>query len=302
MKLFFNLVFVLVLALANTQLAAREGVSWPDGMSVVALTKKGWRMYIVKPKTGRINSVNLGSEPRSPVYSPSLGLVAYVTPYGDIMLHDLKTGKERVLLAKEGDVAYTNLFLSVPRKSLIAVELLQGRSSRTRIIEIKLESGRTDILSRQRSAQFDPKIHGQNLYYSMVHCVENCAGRYVHEIWVKNMISGDAYQLTLLNSLAQQPAVSSNENHLYISSDRNEGTRIWKCALDHQNLPLECVAVSSGGVSDTSPAVDRNGALYFIRLLPDGRKVVMASIAGKSAEYVELPSGFKDIRDLEIGE
>jgi len=298
-------VFVFLVVSSFCQVLASENIPWPAGMSFVGLTEKGWQLYIVKPGSTVPEPVVLNAEPRTPAYSPSLSLIAYISSQGDIVQHDLTTGKATTLLKKRENLAYTQPLYSPERNTLIVVELQQARSKRTKIIEINLQTGDVTILSHQRSAQFDPVVVGQNLYYTNVQCIENCAGRYVHEIWVKNLTSNDARQLTLLNTLTHQPAISHNGKVLYVSSEKNAGKRIWRCVLDH-SPPIPCTSISSNAVADTSPAVAKNGVLYFIRLQADGSQVILkAGSKGQDdneSKILPLPEKITEVRDMQIGQ
>jgi Tol biopolymer transport system component len=298
-------IFILLVTSSFCPVSAKENILWPVGMSFVALTENGWQLYIVKPDSSVPKSVALNSEPRTPAYSPSLGLITYISSLGDVLQYDLSTGKEKILLKKRANIAYTQPVYSPERYSLIVVELQQARSKQTRIIEINLQTGGITILSHQRSAQFEPAVFGQNLYYTNVHCIENCAGRYVHEIWSKNLLSDDAQQLTLLNTLTHQSAISPNGKHLYVSSEKAGGKRIWKCVLDN-SPPIPCTKITSKGIADTSPALGKDGALYFMHLQADGSKLILKAgdedKDNNEPEVLPLPEKITEIRDMKIGQ
>ena len=291
------IVFSFVLAVFSMQAMANE--PWPVGMSFVALQDGKWQLFVIPPGKQRPQKVSLMHEPRTPVYSPSLGKIAYISPEGSVQLHDLATGRERTLLETHAGTGYTQPSFAAGKNRLLLVELQQGRSRRTRILGIDLQTGEQAVLSHQRSAQFHPMVADDLLYYTNVHCVENCAGKYVHEIWVKNLISQDARQLTLLNTLTQQPVVAPDGKVLYVTSEKHGGKRIWKCAIDSEP-PLACEYLTSGGVADTHPSVSPDGAVYFLRLLPDGRHAIMRAVG--EAQAVVLQTEITDIRDLEIGQ
>ena len=293
-----RLLVVIGLVFAVLSIQARANEPWPVGMSFVALQDGKWQLFVVPPGKQRLQKVSLTHEPRTPVYSPSLGKIAYISPEGNVQLHGLLTGRERTLLEARAGTGYTQPSFAAGKNHLLLVELQQGRSRSTRILAIDLQTGEQTVWSHQRSAQFYPVAVGDFLYYTNVHCVENCAGRYVHEIWVKNLISQDARQLTLLNTLTQQPAVAADGRMLYVSSEKQGGKQIWKCALNNEP-PLSCERMTSGGVADTHPVVSTDGTVYFLRLLSDGRYAIMR--AAGNTQAVPLQTKMTNIRDLEIG-
>ncbi|HHL45985.1 MAG TPA: hypothetical protein ENJ24_05430 [Gammaproteobacteria bacterium] len=293
-----RLLMVVALTFAVIAVQTRANEPWPVGMSFVALQDGKWQLFVVPPGKQRPQRVSLMHEPRTPAYSPSIGKIAYISPQGDVLLHDLATGRESALLEARADTGYTQPSFAAGKNHLLLVELQQGRSRSTRILAIDLQTGEQAVWSQQRSAQFHPLAVGDFLYYTNVHCVENCAGRYVHEIWAKNLISQDARQLTLLNTLTQQPAVAADGGVLYVSSEKQGGKQIWKCALNNEP-PLSCESMTSGGVADTHPVVSTDGTVYFLRLLSDGRHAIMRAV-GK-ARAAAMQTEMTDIRDLEIG-
>lgn len=279
----------------------RQAVIWPQGMSFVGLTDQGWRLYVVKDRKLGPVPVELTAEPRTPVYSPSLNLVVYISPTGDVIQRDMKTGNESVAIHHQSGNAYTQPFLSPQRKSLILVKMIHAKSRQTQIVEYGLTNNTTKIVSHQRSAQFEPFVNNSTLYYTNVQCVENCAGRYIHEIWKKDLISQDAQQLTLQNTLTHQPVVSTDERFVFVTSEKAGGRRIWKCTLETAP-PLKCKPIETTAVADTSPALDRQSQLYFIRLQSDGKQQIIRYIPDGQALELPLPGGVTEIRDLEISQ
>ena len=122
----------------------------------------------------------------------------------------------------------------------------------------------------QRSAQFEPYFHAPDtLYYANVLCTEGC-GRVIQEIWRKNLVSGQAEQLTLMNAIAQQPVVSPDGKWLVFSSDKAGNFHLWRMELATRRVEQ----LTAGRVTDISPAVDGNGEVYFIRRSRDGTRLM----------------------------
>ena len=300
LSLILFLLFQLHYETAMAESSNATTVPWPQGMSFVGLSDQAWQLYVVQEEGHEPAPVDIPSEPRTPVYSPTLNIIAYISTSGDIVKHDIVSGDDTVLLSVEPEVAYTQPFLSPDRRSLIVVELEQAKSKQTRILEIDLESGEIDTISQQRTAQFEPYVRNDILYYTNVLCIENCAGRYVHEIWEKNLISQDARQLTLLNSQTYQPAVATANDVLIVSSEKSGVSRVWRCPLN-ADPPLACAVINSNSLADTSPVIDRHGRLFLLRQLPDGTQKIVHIPADKPQVILPLPPNITVVRDLEIG-
>jgi Tol biopolymer transport system component len=145
----------------------------------------------------------------------------------------------------------------------------------------------------QRSAQFEPYFHApRTLYYSNVHCTIGC-GKIIQEIWRKDLISGEAEQITLLNAIARQPVISGQ--WLYFSSNKAGNFHIWRMSLETGRYER----LTEGRVTDINPALDRQSNLYFIRHTPTGTALMQRRTDGT---LQTLPKTLENFRDLEISQ
>jgi hypothetical protein len=159
--------------------------------------------------------------------------------------------------------------------------------------EIDTRSGEDRLLLR--SAQFEPHVSadGHALLYSHVVCAMDC-GRIIQEIWQRDLRTGEAEQLTLLNGIARQP-FQAPDGAIYFSSNRAGNYHIWRLARKGA-APEQ---LSEGFLTDEAPVVDRAGSVFFIRRQREGVVLMRHSNAG-GLEAVTLPRELKDLRELRI--
>jgi Tol biopolymer transport system component len=147
----------------------------------------------------------------------------------------------------------------------------------------------------QPLAQFEPRFQASNaLYYASVSCNHGC-GRIIQEIGRMDLSSGEADQLTLVNAIARQPVPASADPWLYFASNQAGNFHLWRLNLasDHYE-PL-----TSGRVTDSNPAFDREQRLYFLRHTPTGVQLLRRENEG-ALHAMTLPEPFEDLRVLEI--
>jgi Tol biopolymer transport system component len=210
-------------------------------------------------------------------------------------MFDLASGRERVLALPDKDRGYTQPAYGEDGDPLFVVVLKEGASADTDILSLGVDRGNREPVVARRSAQSDPAPGTDGwLYYSNVHCTTDC-GHIIQEIWRKDLVSGEAEQLTLLNALSRQPVLSGDGKTLYFSSNRGGNFHIW--SLDRAAGRYR--QLSDGLVTDTDPAIDADGTLYFIRRSPSGTRLMSRDGTGRIVE-VTLPEGITDLRDLEI--
>ena len=267
-------------------------LTWPDGLSFVGLTQGIWHLYIMVPESRTPQVVSDVLEPRMPTYHPRMSRVAYIGADGSLREIELKNASERVLLPPDPERAFTQPIYDATGERLFIVVLRNRKSRETDIVA--LEDGRETPVVTQRSAQFEPYLHAPHtLYYTNVLCADGC-GRVIQEIWRKNLVSEQAEQLTLMNAMVQQPVVSPDSKWLVFSSNKAGYFHIWRMELATGRYEH----LTTGVVTDTSPAFDREGHLYFIRHSPDGAHL-MRMVEG-NIHPLPLPDGVEDLRDLEI--
>lgn len=275
-----------------TAVAATE--SLPDGALFIGLKQGVWKPYILSG--GQARPVGTVVEPRTATYDAKHGLVAYVG--ADNHLHEVSVtdGQDRVLLTANKQKAFTQPAYAPDGSQLFVVEMKDGASADTEIVAM-VNKG-TDPprpVTRQPAAQFEPRaVRDGYLLYSSVSCVVGC-GRIIQEIWRKHLASDEAEQITLTNAIARQPVASADGKWIYFSSNRAGHYHLWRTA--GAGLPLE--QITHGDVADVSPALDRDGNLYFVRHADQGTRLMRRALDGRE-RALAMPADVDDLRNLEI--
>ena len=270
------------------------GEPWPDGMSFVALKDGSWQVFVVRRGSDTPAWVPTELEARTKVFDLRSDKLAYVAADGSLREQRVDEDTDRILLEASAEDAYTQPAYAPGGKALYVVLLKKGASVDTDILLLDTTRLTTEPLVIQRSAQFEPVVSGHELFYSNVLCTLGC-GRIIQEIWLMNLESGEAQQITLLNSIARQPAVSADGQWLYFSSNRDGYFHIWRTRLGDGRYER----LTEGKVTDVSPALDDSGNLYFIRRSPDTVQLMRRDTKGL-LRALALPVGIVDLRDLEI--
>lgn len=266
--------------------------TYPAGLSFVGLDHGQWGIYAMQ--SGQFTKQKSVSEPRTPGFHNKTQRYAYIA--SDASLHEvnMQNSADTIVKRSEKGHAYTQPAYDDEGKRLFVVSLIEGASVDTDILVRK--DGRWTIAINQRSAQFEPYFNAPNtLYYANVHCTEDC-GRIIQEIWRKDLTSGIAEQVTLTNAIARQPVLSKDGKALYFSSNKAGYYHIWRLVL----ATNEYQQLTTGAVTDESPALDGDGKLYFIRHADHQPTAIMQWQEGGDPIPLSLPEGIGDIRDLEI--
>jgi hypothetical protein len=183
------------------------------------------------------------------------------------------------------------------------VKLIEGKSSDTQIVSLDDEYSPIPVL-RQASAQFHPLYHDTRLFYSHVSCRLEC-DPLIQEVWEKDLITGNARQLTLLNATSYLHSIDRNGLYGFISSNSSGYYNLARLDLSTNATTW----LTNGRVTDSYPAIADDGALYFLRRMQDGTRLMrLIDALGKSetsmdvqdAEAVFLPEEVEKVRYLEI--
>lgn len=287
---------MIALGLAALGIPLAHGAElWPAGLSFVGLKGGQWQLYLVAPDGGAPRPVPTALEPRTPTYHPRTGRVAYIGADGHLREIALDSRTERVLLEADARHAYTQPAYDPEGQRLFVVALKEGASVETDIVVLDETRQRRQPVVTQPLAQFEPHFQAPDtLYYSSVHCSLGC-GKIIQEIWRLNVASGEAEQVTLVNAIARQPVVSGDRRWLYFASNRAGHYHVWRLAL----ATGQYERLTDGRVTDSSPALDRDGHLYFLRHSPAGARLMRREADGAPRELA-LPEAFEDLRNLEI--
>lgn len=283
----------LALALAFNFSSAIACSEWPAGAHFLGLVEQQWHWFVARNSQVGLQRISLDDEPRSPTLTPDLSRVAFIDTGGNVAETDLTTGQRQTVLSPSGKAAYAQPEYSTDGRALYLVELKQGISVDTDILKLSYASGELVPEVTQQSAQFEPTVAGDWLYYGSVHCVLGC-GRIIQEIWRRHRVSGVAEQVTLLNAISRQPVVDLNRT-MYFSSNVTGSYRIYQQRAG--SLVAEPLNQEPG--IQESPALDANGNIWFVQRTAAGSNIVCQSADGE-IKTMPLPAGVSAVRDLEI--
>lgn len=282
--------FAVYLYLVCCQAYAEE---WPQGMSVVWLKDGTWKLCVVEKGKEVLGEVATESEPRTPIFNIEGGKIAYVAADGDLYEQDTEVSNNNNILKADSEHAYTQPAYDPSGEHLYIVELKEGASVDTDILVLDKTRRKNKPVVIQRSAQFEPNLPQENeLFYSNVLCTMGCA-KIIQEIWHMNILSGEAEQVTLMNSISRQPFLSFDGKWLYFSSNKKGNFHIWRMNLASNNYEQ----ITDGVVTDVNPVLDKSNYLYFIRRSPQAIRLMRMSPSGELRPMV-LPEGITDLRDL----
>ncbi|MBA5249007.1 MAG: hypothetical protein FE834_05660 [Gammaproteobacteria bacterium] len=186
---------------------------------------------------------------------------------------------------------------------LIAVELINGKSRKTKIVSIKSKESKPHIMLKQVSSQFHPYKYKNYLYYANVSCKLECSPL-IQEVWRKNLVSGATKQLSLLNATSYLHSVDVNNHHGFLSSNKSGFYHIARIDLQTQKITW----ITSGDSTNTFPSIANNGDLYFIQQKYLTSKLIIlknkqAYLNGNTQniyQEIPLPSEVQKIRYLEV--
>jgi Tol biopolymer transport system component len=267
----------------------------PQGMSFVGLSNTDWEIYGITKEELNPRVIATMSEPRTPSYHFTNGKVSYISADGSLREQGIDQVNNIALLKSDSRHAYTQPAYSPDGNRLYVVELKEGSSVDTDILVFDETRKNPKRIVKQRSAQFDPFAPtNSDLYYSNVICTVGC-GKIIQEIWHMNIVSGEAKQLTLLNSIARQPFVLPDSDWLYFSSNKKGNYHIWRMNMTSN----EYEQLTDGYVTDISPVLDKDSNLYFIRRSPHAVQLMLMRPNGE-LNNLPLPAGVTDLRDLEM--
>jgi Tol biopolymer transport system component len=146
----------------------------------------------------------------------------------------------------------------------------------------------------QHSTALEPYTKDtQSIYYANVSCVEGC-GKIIQEVWRKDIASGQAKQLTLLNTLSHQPSVDSKKEWMYFSSNSKGSYHIWRTSLNTGSVKQ----LTYGDVTDGFPMSYTEGIL-FLRRINNQVKLMHLDNKGDLSDF-KLPKTYQKIRNLKV--
>jgi len=270
-----NIVFVLFLIIFSYAQSPK--------FSFVGLKNSKWNLYICE--NSHCKEINTEYEIRNyDIYGKKIVYLG-----SDENLRLIKDKKESVLISSKKD-SFTQPYFYDNGEKIAVVKLKNKNSKKTEIISIDLKNRTISLLHFQHSTSLEPFIQNNNLIYSNVSCVNGC-GHVIEEIWMKNLDTGYAKQLTLRNTISFQPFATKNE--IYFSSLIDGKYQIFK--YETKSNKTKRITFSNG--NDLFPGVYDKG-IIFIRER-DGNSFIVKRENGKET-ILKIDSEIKKIRNLRI--
>jgi len=262
------------------------------GFLAVGLDEKSqqWTLYL-QPEGSEWQAIETDDEPRTPDYNALQKTTAYADSQGNIRM--IKDGVDSIVFAAGDTYTLTQPVFTEQGDAVYMVALKNGNSLDTDIVRGELSSGEIQSVVGQRSAQFEPFVVDDEIYYSSVSCVPPSCHRIIEDIWKINPVSRVAEQLTRFNAISREPVV--HDSNIYFISDLSGQFRL-HTLVDGKSVPL----TSAKGI-DSSPGVAENGDVVFIqknRSSPDVLKIWFKA-TGEIAE-IAGPPGTVKLRDFGV--
>lgn len=267
---------------------AQAGTGLPPGMSFVAQDTAGvWGLYRVDEKRA-VLKVPTQHEPRQACVASDGSKLVYTAADGTVRVAALPSGQETVLARADAKRSYSQPCMSADGREVYVVEMADGKSLETDILRFDSAPEPTRI-ARQPGAQHDPFVHQRRwLVYASVGCSDGCDELLV-EIWGRDLLTGKARQLSLLNALSQGPVTDGRQ--VVFSSNASGTPQLWRVGMDGSGLRR----LTDGPRQALNPALC-SGALHFVRAGPG---VSAIARLGDDGSVAELPvPGLKSFRAL----
>jgi hypothetical protein len=286
-----------------TGLPANAYTGLPEGLLIVGYDGQAWYPYI-----SRFGTNDTGvtwrkiTDIRDPTYltwQRSTGLFLVKGNDGRLYRYGLDGGKPEHLVAADNN-SYTQM--RADPSGFVLVQLVAGKSRDTHIVSIGA-GNRIKRLVQQQSAQFHPYRFGSMLYYAHVSCRSDCSPL-IQEVWRKNLNTGRAEQLTLLNATSYLHSIDPEGRHGFVSSNRHGYYHIARLNLQSG----EVAWLTDGQVTDSFPSIAADGSVYFIRRTDNGTQLMrlIVRLDGSGSDTlstlhtIPLPEGVRKIRYLEL--
>jgi len=276
--------------------------SLPNGMLIIAHNGVGWYPYIIQEDGGEWTKIGEIENPTHLTWnrlSENIYIKGNDTKY---YVYKIKS-KELTHLPMFDDGSYTQM--RAHNDGVVLIELENGKSSNTKIQSYTHNESKLENLVRQASSQFHPYIYNNKIFYAHVSCRLDC-DPIIQEVWLKNLTTEKAKQLTLLNATSYLHSIDLEGRYGFISSNTYGYYHIARLELSTGKLNW----LTAGQVTDSYPSVSKNGNLYFVRRLPSGINLMKIShkiLSNKKLELpidetktIALPEDIQKIRYLEI--
>lgn len=262
----------------------------PAGMSFVAQDTAGaWSLYRVDERHAVVR-VPTELEPRQACVTPDGSMLVYAASDGSVRLGAVRGGGEAVLARGDARRSFTQPCMSSDGREVYVVEMADGKSVETEILRYTDGAADAAHIAPQPGAQHDPFVYQKRWFvYANVGCSSGCEELLV-EIWARDLLTGKARQLTLLNALSQGPVTDGRR---VVFSSNNSGThQLWQVAMDGSGITR---LTRSPAYQAISPALC-GGMVHFVMSGTAGAVIARLSEEGSVSELPVL--GLKSFRAL----
>lgn len=287
---------ILLSALLMVAKASMGAECLPENLLVTGLINNQWQLY-QSAADCKWERIPTKSEPRTPTLSSHKNRLAYIAANGDVREIDLRKNSDSLLFKSNKKDSYTQLAYDKSGQDLLAVKLKSGSSADSDIVIWQRSSRRIKPEIVQRSAQFEPHFaSNMSVLYGSVSCVSTC-GKIIQEIWLRDKISGEADQLTLLNAVSRQPFYDAGSEVVVFSSNKKYHFHIWSYSFDNR----ETQQLTQGSVTDFNPVIVAE-QLFFIRKSANGTHLMRMNLSEQSKpQQVALSFSPADLKELRYG-
>ncbi|MEO6664932.1 MAG: hypothetical protein ABIN96_17320 [Rubrivivax sp.] len=262
----------------------------PAGMSFMARDAAGaWGVYRVDERHAVVH-LPTRLEPRQACVAPDGSKLVYTAADGTVRLVAAGAGQESVLARADAKRSFTQPCMSADGLEVYVVEMADGKSADTEILRYRSGTDAPEHIALQPGAQHDPFVYQKRwLVYASVGCSAGCEELLV-EIWTRDLLTGKARQLSLLNALSQAPVTDGRR---VVFSSNDSGThQLWQIGLDGSGMTR---LTESPKHQSITPALC-GGVVHFVRSGPDGTAIARMAADGS---VTELPvPGLKSFRGL----
>jgi len=228
------------------------------------------------------------------------GAVAFTTTEGVPGLADPAGGAPRTLAVAERPGKWDNCGLSPDGRSLACAYFAPTAADRAELAVVDLETLQARPLVEQFGPQFFPawSPDARRIVYAYAHCSTAC-GRIIQEIWVADVLGGNARQLLMTNAHCERPSWSPDGQRLAFAADIEGNYDLWLYDLASEKL----IRLTDYPGLDESPAFGPDGKQVAFISNRGGRKGLWIKDLGSGEERELKPFGYAlvEIKDVAWG-
>ena len=270
--------------------------SVPVNMGIVGLIDGTWSVHLSDKSNGRWIPISTDQEVRTFVFSHAQQRLLYAAADGSVRNRDLNNDRDSELVGAGQHLRQP--YLTAGDGTFYAVQFKGGASGDTSIVRINEDAPETPVpVVTQPGAVFSPTLdkRGKLLFYTVAHCTERC-GRIIQEVWRKDLISGQADQMTLIGAMSSDPVAGVFPDIFYFSLQSENEESVVRFEYESGEITKRFQV----GKRNRRPTLDGEGQLHFLTDI-DGRVVIARFNSKDEGCYFPLPNTFDDARELVSG-